>query len=114
MIDELAKRGFLEPELEALQSELQLVSGDASKVQACRDTLSASPDDLSLQIKLAEALAANGEYEEALQLSLQVVQTDKANFGEPARKLMVDIFRVLPDDSELTGTYRRKLSSALF
>ena len=33
---------------------------------------------------------------------------------EQARLVMIDIFRVLPDESELTTTYRRKLSMALY
>ena len=53
------------------------------------------------EIALGEAwgLHDRGSYEEA---------------DHKARQVMVDIFRVLPDDSELTTEYRRKLSLALY
>jgi putative thioredoxin len=63
---------------------------------------------------LAEALAGTGQYQEALAVSLALVQDHKKQFGEPARKIMVDIFQVLPKDSELTDTYRRELAAALY
>jgi thioredoxin-like negative regulator of GroEL len=49
-----------------------------------------------------------------LELSLGLVQADRKRFGEQARKIMVDIFHLLPPDSELATTYRRKLSTALY
>jgi thioredoxin-like negative regulator of GroEL len=63
---------------------------------------------------LAEALAAVGQYEEALETSLQLVRNHNQRFGEPARKIMVDIFQLLPHVSELTNSYRRSLASALY
>ena len=33
---------------------------------------------------------------------------------ESARKLMVNLFQLLPSDSELAAEYRRKLSAALY
>ena len=49
-----------------------------------------------------------------LETSLELVREHKQQFGEPARKIMVDIFQLLPNDSELTSTYRRKLAAALY
>jgi len=63
---------------------------------------------------LAEAVAEVGQYEEALETSLHLVRNHKQRFGEPARKIMVDIFQLLPNDSELTNSYRRSLASALY
>jgi thioredoxin-like negative regulator of GroEL len=63
---------------------------------------------------LAEALAAAGEYQEALETGLELVRDNKQQFGEPARKIMGDIFQLLPNDSELTRTYRRRLTAALY
>lgn len=116
IVDELEKRGFLEPEAERVKASLELrrQGSEAGDVEPCRATLAADPKNTEAKLKLAEALAATQQYEEALQLGLEVVQQDKTNFGEPARVLMVDIFKILPGDSELTGEYRRKLGSALY
>ena len=79
-----------------------------------RAALAADPGNFTLQLALARSLAAAGEFEPALQQALSLVQDDRHKTGEEARALMVDIFRLLPEDSELTSTYRRKLSTALY
>lgn len=116
IIEQLQKRGFLEPEAEKVKAALQLrqQGGQAGDLEACRKAAEARPDDLGLQLRLAEALAANQQYEPALQLGLKIVTADRHGQGEQARKMMVDVFRLLPDDSPLTSTYRRKLSAALY
>jgi putative thioredoxin len=76
--------------------------------------VAANPKDLPARLKLAEALAASQSYQEALETALAVVQTGKKEFVEPARIVMVDIFHVLGEESELVGDYRRRLSTALY
>ena len=98
--------------LMAVQVKLQ--GQETGGIDACRAACADKPDDLNLRLDLAEALAAEGQYEEALELALSAVVADKANFGERGRTVMVGIFALLPDDSPLISDYRRKLSSALF
>ena len=88
--------------------------GQSGGVEACRAVATEKPDDLNLRLDLAEALAADGQYEEALDLALSAVVADKANFGERSRTVMLGIFALLPDDSPLISDYRRKLSAALY
>jgi putative thioredoxin len=116
VIEELAARGFLEPEAEKVQAELdlRLKAREAGGVDQIRAAVAANPNDRNLQLKLGEALAAAGVYEEALQTLLTLVQQDRKATGESARKIMVDVFQILPADSELTSVYRRKLSQALY
>ena len=116
MVEQLEKRGFLEPEAEKIKAALGLrQQGDqVGDVESRRQAAVENPDNLQLQLKLAKALAASEQFEEALEVGLKIVQVDRRGLGEDARKLMVDVFRLLPDDSELTGTYRRKLSTALY
>jgi putative thioredoxin len=83
-------------------------------VAELRAGAAANPDDLTAQLRLAEALAGQQEFEEALELCLKLVERDKEGVGETARQVMVGVFLVLPKDSELTRTYRRRLSSLLF
>jgi putative thioredoxin len=114
LLVELEKRGFLEPECEKIKSELELQSHSDVDISALLSKAEASPEDLPLQFELAEALAAQAKYEQAFAICLDLLAKDRNNLGEQGRQLMVDIFRVLGDDSELTREYRRKLSMALY
>lgn len=115
-IEQLQKRGFLEPEAEKIKAALGLrqQADRAGDLETCRAAATQKPDDVSLRLRLAEALAAVQEYEEALEVGLGIVVADRHGLGEEARKMMVDVFRLLPDDSDLTSAYRRKLSAALY
>ena len=115
LLEQLERRGFLEPEAEAFKAELTL-RGNAESVgsldQLRADHL-ARPLDKQATLKLAEALASAGESEEALRLALELVEADRRGTGETARKLMLAIFQLLPPDSGLSTDYRRRLSVAL-
>lgn len=114
VLDRLAKRGFLEPEAQKVLAELELRRGSGPGLAACQAAAAAAPDDQQAQLALGEALAATGDYAAALAIFLKIVPRDRAGAGERARQWMVDIFRVLPADSELVREYRRKLASALY
>lgn len=114
IISQLARRGFLEEEAEKVKAAIELRTRKTPSVDLCRAAIAAEPQNLALRIQLAEALAAAAQYEEALAEFLQVATADRGTLREQARVSMVDIFRVLPADSELTRTYRRKLSSVLY
>ncbi len=114
IIEQLEKRGYLEDEAEKLKARLHFAapSSNATDLESLR-AAAADPKNLAAKLALAEALAARQQFEEALQLGLSVVQAGRKEFVEPARKLMVDIFRLLPEDSPLLD-YRRRLSTALY
>jgi len=113
-IDELAQRGFLEAEAEKVKAALDLQQPVASDITQLRQAAAAAPDALDPQYQLAKALAGQGVYEESLEICLKLVERDRQGVGDQARLLMIDVFRVLPGDSEITRTYRRRLSSLLF
>lgn len=116
LLADLESRGFLEPEAQQLQAQLHLaehsVSGGA--FEDLRNQVRQRPEDLALKLKLAEALLADQQYQEGLELALQLVEQDTGALREQARQAMVDAFRVLGDSSELTFNYRRKLAAALY
>jgi len=114
VIHELEQRGFLEPEAEKVKSALELLDMESGDLEQRRAAVEANPNDLELQLEYAESLAGATQYETALQTCLAIVQQDKSELRDKARQLMIDVFRVLPDESELTSTYRRKLSMALY
>lgn len=114
IISELENRGYLEPEAEKVKAALDLRSMEGIDLDGLQQDAAAQPDNLGLQLQFAEALAGAHRYEEALEACLGIVEKDLKGVGDAARQVMLDIFRVLPNDSELTTTYRRRLSSALY
>jgi putative thioredoxin len=111
----LERRGFLEPEAEKLKAEVTLraQAREAGGVEAARGALAAHPDDLARRFALAEALAAAGQYAEALSICLDLVERDRKGLGEQARQTMVAIFQLLPPGDELATEYQRQLSLVL-
>lgn len=114
VIRQLESRGFLEPEAEKLKAHLQLRDSSNIDVDSRREAAEANPNDLQAQLDLGEAVAGSGQHQEALDILLSLVERDRHGMGESARKMMLDVFRVLPDDSELVHQYRRKLSTVLY
>jgi putative thioredoxin len=116
LITALEGRGFLEPEAEKLKAELALraAARDGGDLAAARAEAAAHPDNPAVRFKLAEALAAAGRHAEALEQSLAIVEEGPKELREAARKLMLSLFQLLPEDSELVSEYRRKLSAALY
>lgn len=116
IIAKLEARGFLEPEAEHVKAELDLRSAAAESggVAECRAAAAANPNDSGLQLKLAEALGAAQQYQEALDIALRVVQNSAGDLREQARATMVNLFHMLGPEAELTRTFRRKLATALY
>ena len=111
----LERRGFLEPEAERLKAELtlRLQARGAGASRPHAPPSPPTPDDLSLKFALAEALAAAGQYADALALCLELVERDRKGVGEKARQTMVAIFQLLPPGDELVTEYQRQLSLVL-
>jgi putative thioredoxin len=116
IIARLEERGFLEPEAQRVKAQLHLgagavAGGELARLQAAAD---AAPDDPALKLQLAEAHLAAGKYEEGLPLCLAVIAQERGALRDQARQRMLDAFRVLGDDHELTGNFRRQLAMALY
>lgn len=116
IVAELEKRGFLEPDAERVKSQLELraAAHDAGGLAEARKAAEDNPSDGTLQLKLADALAVARKHEEALQICLKLIESDKAGIGAEAKETMVKIFDVLGPGSELTSAYRRKLATAWY
>lgn len=116
LIGKLEARGFLEPEAERLKSllDVEAVAQASGGIEEARQAADADPDNLALKIPLADALAAAGQYAEALDLCLSIIQQDKSGVGVEAKETMLKILNLLGSNSELASEYRRKLASALY
>ena len=116
VLNSLEARGYLEPEAQNVKAELELRAAalEAGDVGQARAAAVANPENLNLQLLLADALAAAHSYPEALEICLGLVQNHKAEMGEKAKETMVKIFTALGSSSELVQQYRRKLATALY
>jgi len=116
ILDQLAQRGFLEPDADRIKSELEVRQSalETGGVEEARRAAEANPQDATLQIRYAEALAAAQQHRKALELLLGIIQRDKVVAGADAKAAMIKIFDMLGPASELTGEYRRKLATALY
>jgi len=116
-IEQLETRGYLEPDAERIKSELDVrqAAAETGGVEAARQAAEANPTDLSLKIRLADALAASQNHRKALEICLELVRTERtSSIGTEAKETMLKIFQMLGPASELTGEYRRKLATALY
>jgi putative thioredoxin len=116
IIDELKARGFLEPEAQALEEQLEVRDRveDSGGVSEARAALAAAPDDLELQLKLAEALGADNRFEEACEICLALIQQQRHGVGERAKEVMVGILTVMGPKSKLASEMRRRLATAFY
>ena len=116
LIEELEQRGFLEPEAQAIRDQLDLraAAAESGGVAKCRAALAVQPGDPGLILKLADALGAVQQFEEALELCLGVVRVTTGEERDHARSTMVKLFHLLGTEADLTRVYRRKLATALY
>jgi putative thioredoxin len=116
VLERLEDRGFLEPAAQRIKAELQLRSGrvSTSELDELRKQVADNANDAAARLKLAEALLAAGQYAEGLPLCLDVVARERGPARDTARLAMLDAFRILGDEAELTREFRRKLASALY
>ena len=82
--------------------------------EACEQRLAGDPEDLDARYALACCLAAEGEYERALEEFLSIVSRDKGYRDQAAKNAMVRIFALVGLRSELADAYRRKLAAVLY
>lgn len=54
------------------------------------------------------------DYEEALKKFIEVIRADRYYDDDGSRKACIAIFKILGEENELTQTYRREFSSALY
>ena len=82
--------------------------------EACSARIRQDGNDLDARFGLAMCLAAEGEYREALEQLMYVIQADKSYRDNAARDTMVRIFGIIGQRSELADEYRDRLAKALY
>jgi len=112
LLSELEERGYLEPEAQLVKSRLTLATS-AGNVEDLRLAFEANHEDLQSVLNYANALAANGDYEKAFDLHLEIIVAERQGIGEAARLAMINGLNAIEDDT-LKSTYRRKLAAVLY
>jgi putative thioredoxin len=97
-----------------LAAAIRIRQSGAGDEAGLRERVAANPNDLEARLMLAQALAAAGRYDEALEHYLEIVKRDRTFQDDGARKAMLDVFDLLGPGNELADRYRSELAKVLF
>ncbi len=116
IIERLETRGFLEPEAEALKDQLALRANveDSGGTAAARQALESDPENMELQIRLAEALCIDKRFDEACDMLLTVIANDRTEVRDKAKEAMVAVLSAMGPKSQHASDYRRRLATAFY
>lgn len=116
LVEKLEARGFLEPEAQALKDQLALRSQvqDSGGTTQAREALAADPNNRELQLRLAEALGVDKNFDEACELLLSIVQNEYGEVRDQAKEAMVAVLAMMGPKSQRAADYRRQLATAYY
>jgi len=111
---ERVEPGPVRQDADRLAAAIRIRQSGAGDEAALRAKLEANPQDLDARFTLAQALAAAGRYEDALEHYLTIVKQDRGFQDDAARKAMLDVFDLLGPGDELVDRFRSELAKVLF
>ena len=110
-VAKMNRRDGIRAQVEVLRS-----AQDLPETEELAKKAAANPDDLAARYALAQALIADGVFDQALAHLFEIVRRDRKLHEDGARKAMINVFNMLagnPDFAELVSSYRRQLAAAL-
>lgn len=112
---QMAPEGAKDADLDGVKAALALAAeaGD-SDTAAFQQRLAQNPADHEARLELAKALAARGNFAEAADHLLNIVEQDREWNDQAARKQLLTVFEAAGPASEVAKQGRRRLSSILF
>ena len=104
------------PELEPIHAQIELAkqARDAGPINELALLVEKKPDDPSSRFKLAQALHAAGQVEEAVDQLLELFKRDREWNDGAAKSQLFTIFEALEPNNTIVLNGRRKLSSLIF
>ena len=116
LLDGIPNEAAGDAEVEAARAALALASDvrHAGDVASARAAVEAAPDDHAALFDLALALIKEQQYDEAVDLLVDMVRRDRAWNDAAARQQLLKLFDVFGPTNPFTLRARRKLSSVLF
>jgi putative thioredoxin len=101
-------------EADRLLARLKLRGEGNQDESSLRAAVQSEPKNLAARFNLAQTLAANEKFEDALTEFLTIVKADREFKDDGARKAMVQVFEVLGSDDPVTEKFRSELAKVLF
>lgn len=93
--------------VDALRARLQLErAGGGADVADLAAQLAETPDDLAIRLRLANALALEQDYRQALTQLLEIVRRDRSFQDDIGRKTMLTLFSLLSDQPSFEALVR--------
>jgi putative thioredoxin len=106
-----------DPDVQAVRAQLALGSAptqDDGATAELRAKVAANPGDHQARHDLAQALAAQGDFNGAVDELIEIVRADREWNDQAARKTLLTVFDAAGAGSDVARDGRRRLSSILF
>lgn len=101
---------------EQLKAQLQLKreAARSPEVEALENALAAAPDDHDIRAQLAVQLTNTGQFKEAMEHLITILQAELDHANGNTRKTLLDTIASLGKGDPLAAEYQRKLYSLLY
>jgi putative thioredoxin len=101
-------------DLESVRAALALAKDAPSDTAAFEQRLAKDPADHAARLEYAKALAGRGQFAEAADQLLKIIEADREWNEQAARKQLLTVFEAAGAGSDVARQGRRRLSSILF
>ncbi len=95
------------------QLEIKREAAKSPEIEALEKRLAAAPDDLDVRHQLAAQYTSTGQFKEAMECLINILQRDLTHGDGATRKLLLDTIASLGKGDPLAVKYQRKLYSLL-
>jgi len=102
------------PDLESVRAALALAKDAPSETHEFEQRLAKDAGDHDARLELAKALAGRGDFAEAVDHLLKIIEADREWNDQAARKQLLTVFEAAGPASDVARQGRRRLSSILF
>jgi putative thioredoxin len=101
-------------DLESVRAALALAKDAPADTAEFEHRLAQDPDDHAARLEYATALAGRGQFQEAADQLLRIIEADREWNEGAARKQLLTVFEAAGASSDVARQGRRRLSSILF